>query len=32
MSITSHLFHHIFGNVQVDVVFVIIPLEVDAAV
>ncbi len=32
MSITSHLFHHIVGHVQVDVAFVIIPFEVDAAV
>jgi hypothetical protein len=32
MSITSHSFHHIFGHVQVNVAFVIIPFEVDAAV
>ncbi len=32
MSIMSHLFHHIFGHVQVDIAFVIIPLEVDATI
>jgi hypothetical protein len=32
MSITSHLFHHIFGHVQVDNMFVINPFEVDTAV
>ena len=32
MSITSHLFRHIFGHVQFDVAFVVILFEVDAAV
>ena len=32
MIITSHLFHHIFGHIEVNVVFVVIPFEVDASV
>ena len=32
MSITSHLFHHIFGHFQVNIAFVIIPLEVDSTI
>ena len=32
MNITSYLFHHIFGHVQVNIVFVIIPIEVDATI
>ena len=32
MSITGHLFHHIFGHVLVDIAFVLIPLKVDATI
>jgi hypothetical protein len=32
MTIKSHLFHHIFGHIKIDVVLVAIPFEVDATV